>query len=559
LHNPKLWPIVFPIGVHFPIMPFARMLPIRPSLNRSASAFLLFLAALPLCGAEVSLPGSRKPNVLFIAIDDLKPLLGAFGTPWIHSPAIDRIAARGTTFTANYCQVPLCAPSRVSLLTGLRPDATNVHFNPFKVKNVLRARLPEVVTLPQHFQNQGYITRAMGKVFDSRTVDEGHDGVSWSRPFIGRHNYSSGVAGVRGYQNPETKRRLSEAARNHPHRREPGPPTEREDVPDDAYFDGAMALTAVREIEDLARQPQPFFVAVGFVKPHLPFIAPKKYWDRYDGAAFELASFQSEPLGSPPQAQVIPNSGELRDYSGVPLSGPISEAQQRELIHAYAACVSYIDAQVGLLVQALEQAGVADNTIICLWGDHGWHLGEHGHWGKSTNYEDATRSPLIISAPGVGKGVRTASLSEFLDVYPTLCELAGLPTPSHLAGKSLVPLMRNPGAQLHEAAITQSSTVDSQMSNQLVGGLINENAPINSHMGWTLRTSRYRYIEWRDAVLNGNEHVFGSKPVGIELYDYEKDPLERENLAGKVEYQKVLQEHQDLFDRRLSYLPKRSP
>jgi arylsulfatase A-like enzyme len=530
-----------------------------PNLKRKALPVMLSLAFLPLCCMGATLPASKKPNVLFIAIDDLKPLLGAYGTPWIQSPAIDRLAARGTTFTANYCQVPLCAPTRVSLLTGLRPDTTNVYFNPFKVKNVIRLRLPEVVTLPQHFKNQGYITRAMGKVFDSRTVDEGHDAVSWSRPFVGRHNYSSGGAGVRGYQNPETKRRLSEAARNHPDKREPGPATEREDVPDDAYFDGAMAQTAVREIEDLARQSQPFFLAVGFVKPHLPFIAPKKYWDLYDRAALPIAPYQLPPLGSSSQSQVIPNSGELRDYSGVPPIGPISETQQRELLHGYAACVSYIDAQVDLLLKALEEAGVADNTIICLWGDHGWHLGEHGHWGKSTDYEDATRAPLIIYAPSVGKGVRTTSLTEFLDVYPTLCELAGLPKPSHLAGKSLVPVMRDPGTQIHEAAITQSNTVDSQMSNQLVGGLINENAPINSHMGWTLRTSRYRYIEWRDAVLNGNEHVFGAKPVGIELYDYEKDPLERENLAGKVEYQKVLQEHQDLFDRRLSYLPKRSP
>lgn len=520
---------------------------------------LTTLLLAPLTVTHAANAPAKRPNVLFIAIDDLKPLSGAYGTLRIQSPAIDRLAERGTTFTANYCQVPLCAPSRVSLLTGLRPDTTNVYFNPCKVKNVLRLRLPVVVTLPQHFKNQGYITRAMGKVFDSRTVDEGHDAISWSRPFVGRHSYSSGGAGVRGYQSPETKQRLSEAARRHPDKREPGPPTEGEDVPDDAYFDGAMALTAVREIEDLARQSQPFFLAVGFVKPHLPFVAPKKYWDLYDRAALALAPYQLPPLGSPPQAQVIPNSGELRDYSGVPPSGPISDAQQRELIHAYAACVSYIDAQVGLLLKALEQAGVADNTIICLWGDHGWHLGEHGHWGKSTAYEDATRAPLIISAPGVGQGICTSSLTEFLDVYPTLCDLTGLPKPPHLQGMSLLPLMRDPETQLHDAAITQSSTVDSQMSNQLCGGLINENDPIHSHMGWTLRTPRYRYVEWRDAVLTGNEHVFGSKPVGIELYDYDEDPLERENLAGKVEYQKVLQEQQELFDRLLSFLPKRSP
>jgi len=506
---------------------------------------------------SVSSASPRKPNILFIAIDDLKPLLGCYGVPWIKSPTMDRLAARGTLFTKNYCQAALCAPTRASLLTGVRPDSTGVYFNPFKVKNVLRLRLPNVVTLPQHFKNNGYVTLAMGKVFDGRTVDAGHDAVSWSRAYVSHFGFAPGGRGVRGYQNSETKERLTREARDHPGKHVPGPPTEGEHVPDDAYADGAMARTAVKEIEDLAKQQHPFFLAVGFYKPHLPFIAPKKYWDLYDRDALPLAPNQRFPRGSPPSAHVIPNSGELRDYAGVPGSGPIVEAQQRELIHAYAACVSYIDAQVGLLIEALERSGVAGNTIICLWGDHGWHLGEHGHWGKSTNYEDATRAPLIISAPGIGQGVRTSSLSEFLDIYPTLCELAGLPKPSHLQGKSLIPIMRNSKTQLHEAAVSQCSTVDSQMSPQLVGGRIDEAAAIDSHMGWTLRTPRYRYVEWREAKLTGNERVFGSEQLGVELYDYEKDPLETENFARRPEYAEVLKELQGLFDGLLRHLPKR--
>ena len=525
----------------------------KPTLPLFAALLLTPLAALHAADA----PPPKKPNVLFIAIDDLKPLLGCYGTSWIKSPAIDRLAQQGTLFTSSYCRVPLCAPTRVSLLTGLSPDSTGVYFNPFKVKNVLRRHMPEVVTLPQYFKNNGYITCAMGKVFDSRTVDAGHDSVSWSLPFVNQHQFTPSGPGVRGYQNPETQERLKKATKESTRNPLAGPPTECRDVPDNAYLDGAMARTAVAEIKGLAQQPQPFFLAVGFHKPHLPFIAPKKYWDLYDRAALPIAAFQSFPFGSPPEAPVVPNSGELRDYAGVPKSGPIPEAQQRELINGYAACVSYIDAQVDLLVKALEESGIAENTIICLWGDHGWHLGEHGHWGKSTDYEDATRVTLIIRAPNVGKGVRTASLTELLDVYPTLCDLVGLPKPTHLQGKSLAPILRNPKIQIHEAAISQCSTVDSQMSPQLVGGQLDELATIKSQMGWTLRTPRFRYVEWREAKLTDNKQVFGIKVLGVELYDYQTDPLEHENLAGKTEFAAVLKEQQALFDRLLPHLPKR--
>jgi len=225
----------------------------------------------------------------------------------------------------------------------------------------------------------------------------------------------------------------------------------------------------------------------------------------------------------------------------VPKTGPIPEPQQRELVHGYAACVSYIDAQVGLLMETLKETGVADNTIICFWGDHGWHLGEHGHWGKVTNYEDAARAPLIISAPGFDGGNRVTKLTEFLDVYPTLCELVGLPIPAHAEGKSLVPLMRGEDVTLHEAALTQMSHSRGE----------------NATMGWSIRTPHYRYIEWRSADFSADKAIFGNRAQAAELYNYETDPLERENLADKADHAAVLKEQQAIFDRLLPHLPAR--
>lgn len=527
--------------------------------NRSFVLVALFLSHFLASElAAESAVDAHRPNVLFIAIDDFKPLLGCYDVPWIQSPAIDKLALRSTVFTSTYCQVPLCAPTRASLLTGLRPDSTRVYFNPFKVKNVLRVRLPNVITLPQHFKNQGYTSCAMGKVFDGRTVDPGHDAVSWSEPFVTKYEAAPQGLGFRGYQDPTTRAYLKQAMKAHPGKHIPGPPFESWDGPDNIYRDGAMARTAVQKIKQFANDHQPFFLAVGFFKPHLPFVAPKKYWDLYDRDQFELAPFQQFPAGQPPYAAVIPNSGELRDYAGVPQTGPIPEEMQQELIHAYAACASYIDAQVALLVDALRETGIEDNTIICLWGDHGWHLGEHGHWGKSSTYEDATRCPLIIHDPNIGHGVRTDSVTELLDVYPTLCELAGIAVPPHVQGKSLVRLMHTPNVVLHEAALSQSSTVDAQMSPQLVAGKLNEFSEIESHMGWSVRTRRYRYTEWRTAILDGNDRTFGTTPVGIELYDYEKDPLEKENLATDSANQEILRQHQHLLDQLVPDLSRQS-
>jgi arylsulfatase A-like enzyme len=513
-----------------------------PSYGKKPSAACLIIAALllaPLTALHAADAPKRKPNVLFIISDDLKPLLGCYGTSWIQSPNIDRLAAKGTVFKANYCQVTFCAPTRFSLLTGLRPDSTGVYLNPDQPQDLLRSRLPDVVTLPQHFKNHGYITHPLHKVFDGRTVDQGHDAASWTVPYGPWELAPGEKRAPGGYQDPATKARLYEALKQG--KPSAGPATESCDIPDNAYHDGGVAHTAAKRIREFAKEEQPFFLAVGFVKPHLPFIAPKKYWDLYDRGTLPLATFPKLPDGSPYDLAFYSNSGELRAYSDVPKDGPIPEALQRELIHGYAACVSYIDAQVGLLMQTLADCGVADDTIICLWGDHGWDLGEHGHWGKLTNYEDAARAPLILSGPGFAEGKRVSALTEFLDVYPTLCELAGLPIPAHVEGKSLVPLLRGENVTLHEAALTQMSHRRGK----------------NGTMGWSLRTSRYRYIEWRSADFSADKPVFGSHTPATELYDYESDPLDRENLARKTEHAAVLKEQQALFDKLLPHLPKR--
>jgi choline-sulfatase len=503
---------------------------------------LIHLTALllaPLVAVNAGNPGAKKPNILFIVSDDLKPLLGCYGTSWIQSPNIDRLAAKGTVFTSNYCQVAFCAPTRFSLLTGLRPDTTGVYLNPDQAQDLLRTRLPDVVTLPQHFKSHGYITHPLHKVFDGRTVDPRHDAASWTVPY-GPWDMAPGEKPAPGgYQDPATKARLTEVLKLG--KPTSGPATEACDIPDNAYHDGGVTHTAAKRIREFAAQKEPFFLAVGFVKPHLPFVAPKKYWDLYDRSTVPLAPFQQLPQKSPHDLGFYSNSGELRDYSDISKTGPIPESQQRELVHGYAACVSYVDAQVGLLMQTLTDCGVADDTIICFWGDHGWHLGEHGHWGKLTNYEDAARAPLIISAPGVSGGKRVTSLTEFLDVYPTLCELAGLPIPAHVEGRSLTPLMRGHDTILHEAAITQMS----------------HGRGANATMGWSIRTSRYRYIEWRAADFSALKPRFGDRPQAMELYDYQTDPQERENLADKADYTTVVKQHQDLFDRLLPHLPER--
>ncbi len=453
--------------------------------------------------------GGKKPNVLFIAVDDLKPLLGCYGNPHIKSPNIDRLARNGMVFLNTYCQQAVCAPSRASLMSGLRPDASGVH----DLDTPLRTVQPDVVTLPQHFKSNAYTSLSLGKIYHHPHRD---DPQGWSeREWNPGGNWMS-------YAAPQTldyiDKLTEEAIKNgwEPKwqgEKKNGPATEMADLPDEDYRDFKTASQAIETMRRL--KGTPFFLATGFYKPHLPFAAPKRYWDLYLRGKIKLPDWVTKPEGAPDIA--LQPSWELRAYCDIPPEGPIPEEKGKELIHGYYACVSFIDAQVGRLLSALDELGLADNTIVILWGDHGWHLGDHGIWCKHTNYEQATRSPMIISYPGMkSKGTKTKAMSEFVDIYPTLCELAGLPLPSHLEGTSLVPVLEDPAREWKKAAFSQYPRWTP------------------ADMGYSLRTQRYRYTEW----INKKD---GSVTYR-ELYDYEADPAETVNLAAKPGHEGLLQE-----------------
>ena len=433
--------------------------------------------------------------MLFIAVDDLKPNLGCYGDSTAISPNIDRLASEGTIFANNHCQQAVCAPSRASLLTGLRPDKTKV----WDLKTLIRDKNPDILTMPQYFKQHGYQTAACGKVFDLRSVDKKHDEISWTIP----------------YQYPTAKRWIGTTERL---------PTQNVDAPDEKFIDVQIAERGIELMEQMAESGKPFFLAVGFKKPHLPFVAPKKNWDKFKREQFKLAEFQEHAKNAPEFA--FQPGWELRNgYDHVPKEGPIPEDLQRELIHGYYACISHIDDQVGKLLDKLDELGIRENTVIVLWGDHGWHLGDHAMWCKHTNFEQATRSPLIISAPGIAGGNSSDSPTEFIDIFPTLCELTGLKTPAHLDGKSLVPVMKAPHTMVKPYALSQFHRKNGKQKLE----------------GYALRTKRYRYVEWveRD-VRTDHRRYTKDKVVARELYDYEKDPLEKISVVDDPDYQSVV-------------------
>jgi len=496
---------------------------------------------------HVNLP-KHRPNVLFVAVDDLRPELACYGKEFVHSPNMDRLAREGMRFNRAYCQIAICGPSRASLMTGLRPDSAGV------VDNVtyFRDTVPDVTTLPQHFRNNGYETVYIGKIYHAGMRDEEK---SWSRkPAYPKAGYPRDVAGYQLPKNQEVVRTKRQEVKEKYGEvslggMACGPATECADVPDNAYEDGRSTEAAVATLRQL-RGGKPFFLAVGFHKPHLPFVAPKKYWDIYDPKGISLADNQSPPQDVPSVA--MHSSFELRVRYGVPKSGPVPADMARNLIHGYLACISYIDAQIGRIINELERLGLRENTIIMLWGDHGWHLGEHTLWGKATNFEVATHAPLIVSTAGMKTPGRSSNaLVEFIDMYPTLCELADLPLPEHLEGTSFVPLLENPGRPWKTAVFSQfpcpalrewaALPLSTAMRGTFFGPLVRHvehqlrnEAPdrysedlYNNHlMGYSMRTNRYRFTIWID-VRNPD-----SKPVAVELYDHEDDPDENVNIAG---------------------------
>ena len=513
--------------------------------------FITFAATLLLACSAVA---KSKPNVLFIAIDDLRPELGCYGSPIAKSPNLAKLATEGRRFDRAYCQQAICSPSRASLMTGARPDQIGV------VENTayFRELNPDIVTLPQHFIANGYEAVHCGKIYHGKMTDLEK---SWSRkPAFNRmkvkRSMTPGGYAVKENQELQIANKAKmiakygeEGSKGLTH----GPAYEAGDVEDHEYGDGYNTQLAIATLKDhMARKPgQPLFLGLGFYKPHLNFVAPKRYWDLYDRNDIKLATQTEAPKNG--AATGIHASFELRVRHGIPKYGPIGDDLSRTLLHGYYACVSYVDAQIGKMLTALDGAGIRDNTIIVVWGDHGWHLGEMGVWGKATNYEIATRVPLIVWAPDMkerGKG--TKALVELVDLYPTLCELAGLEEPKHLAGKSFAPLLHNPDQKWKKAAVSQfpnpalrewaANPLSHGMRQTFFGPLItdvetaikkqqgdswNRDLFENHLMGYSMRTQNHRLVIWRD------HRDANAAPLYTELYDHRKDPTETTNIANK--------------------------
>ncbi|MBP8257351.1 MAG: sulfatase [Opitutaceae bacterium] len=506
--------------------------------------------------ANLAAGALSHPNVLFIAVDDLRPELGCYGVEYVKSPNIDRLAARGVLFERAYCQYAICGPSRASLLTGMRPDSLKIE----DIDTYFRKTVPDVVTLPQHFKANGYTAVYYGKVFYARQEDEAN---SWNRRPAGTEP-ARDTGGE--YQLPENRalvHKRREAAlklfgANGIEGLASGPAWESADRPDSAYGDGRTTDAALLAMKKLSDSGRPFFLAVGFRKPHLPFIAPKRYFDLYDAVNIPLADTPFAPTGAPGIARH--QSFELRTRSNIPTSGPVSDDLARELRRAYAACTSFVDAQVGRLLERLDELGLSKNTIIVFWGDHGWHLGEEGMWGKATDYEVATRAPLIVAVPGAkGNGSKASGLVEFVDIYPTLCRLAGLPLPGSLEGTSFAPLLETPGRSWKKAAFSQfpspalrewaARPLSLGMRRTFFGPLIAgveaqlkeeygsryEQATFDREvMGYTMRTERYRFTVWVDRREPEGE------PYSVEVYDHLRDPSETRNVANVPDYAAVV-------------------
>lgn len=459
----------------------------------AAAAWLVVSAA---AGAE-----QQRPNILFIAVDDLRPNLGCYGDSHAISPNIDGLSRRGVQFNRAYCQVAVCNPSRASLMTGLRPDKLGVWTLPIH----FREAMPDAVTMPQWFRKFGYTAVSHGKIYHNPTPDP----QSWSEPIRELPTLPYAYPdGTQEFVQAEMKKLPARDWRKNNLR---GPSTGAPELDDNQVLDGARTDMAIEDLRRLGKQPEPFFLAMGYIRPHLAWIAPKKYWDLYDPATLPVLENEQVTPNTPPYA--LANNSELSHYVDlIDMPTPwdektLSAEKTRHLMHAYYACVSYVDAQIGRLLQALEEEGLAENTIVVLWSDHGWKLGEHRGWGKMTNYEIDARVPMIIAGPGVQlAGQQTDALTELLDLFPTLCDLAGIDKPDFVDGSSLLPVLQTADASVHAEAM-------SQYYRKLEG---------DEYMGYSMRTDEYRLVEWRK---------FASGEVTeYELYDHRTDNLEQVNI-----------------------------
>jgi iduronate 2-sulfatase len=488
-----------------------------------------------------------KPNVLFIIVDDLKPILGCYGDPFVKTPNIDRFAKEGVVFTNTYCQQAVCGPSRASFLTGMRPDYTGV----WDLETEMRNINPEILSMPQFFKQNGYITAGIGKVFDSRSVDENIDKPSWSIPFYKKSNdyypkemgkakgryrgvkvleeieiYEK-IGGAKGLTGKELSNFIKINAK---------PSVESLDIPDNAYIDGATVLHSKDILKVLKENAKPFFFAVGITKPHLPFAVPKKYWDLYNRDEIQLAEFRENANNSPLVA--YHGAGELYKYADIPPIASFSDVKggmelpfdkQKELIHGYYASVSYADALIGKLISTLVSLNLKDNTIVTIIGDHGWHLGDHNLWCKHSNFEQATRIPMIFKIPGI-KASKTSALAEAVDIFPTLCDATGIKIPEQLQGVSLMPILKEIKSKVKDYAVSQYRRGKNMRT-----------------FGYSIRTERFRLTLWMKDFYRLYKPFDEGYIVSGELYDYDNDPLETENYYNNKEYVSVKKELLDYF------------
>lgn len=451
--------------------------------------------------------GAERPNVLLLLVDDLKPALGSYGDPHARTPNLDKLAARGMRFELAYCNQAVCAPSRFTLMLGSHSSATGL----YGLGNKLRRTFPKAVTMPQYFAKHGYRTESLGKIFHIGHGNEG-DPESFSVPhFHDKVIEYLDPASTEGGKLTREEAYFTNQQLNRIHSLPRGWAYEATDSRDEDYADGRVAAETINRLQAAnEREGTPFFMAVGFVRPHLPFSAPQKYWDMHDPSKLPLAQVVDHPEKSPAIAHK--RAGEIAMYAPVPRKNEDYPVElKRKLVHGYYASVSYMDAQIGKVVAELDRLDLAKNTIIVLWGDHGFHLGDLGIWTKHTNYEQANRIPIFMIAPGVTKEkTSTRQLAESVDLFPTLAELAGLPAPEvpqPLSGKSLVAVLKNPAQRVRDHAFHCYPRR---------GGV----------MGRAIRTERYRLVEWKKPGANAESAEY-------ELYDYREDQVEKKNLASE--------------------------
>jgi len=510
------------------------MLP-KNSLLFPILSLLILVIGLSSCTSDKKkeTKANKKYNILFVSIDDLGPNLGVYDNPHIVSPNIDAFAKQGMTFRNTYCQAAVCAPSRASLMSGLRPDSTRV----WHLGDKFRELHPSLVMMPKHFNKNGYHSVCIGKIFHNYMPDS----MSWDEPDLRPIQFNRpewrGRDGETFYVNEETQKN-QKIRRDFLVTKRPnyyadgwnnGPAWEMEDVHDSLYYDGAQTELAKRTLSRLSKGNKPFFLALGYFRPHLPFAVPKKYWDLYDKDSIPLASNPFIPENSPVMS--MNSMYELRGYNGFknlkhPAQNSMSEDTARILKQGYYASVSYIDAQFAKVLQHLKDLDLYDNTIIVVWGDHGWKLGEHNGWCKQTNYNIDIHVPLIVYSPNQSNpGNQTYGITELIDIFPSLCEMTGVKAPKYLQGTSFVPLIENPEREWKKAAFSQfhrrpKVTPDGK-----------------TYMGYSLKTLDYHYVEW---YYWDHENKKKGDFVTSELYINKSDPDENKNVAKEDKYAKLV-------------------